>query len=322
MTRTSACAILLFLLGSPTSPAAAVQGIPPEMLQPVRAGGVTVDLKTIPAYLDRLFMPLLPGTVNALVIRDQTIGAVLSAPPGYHLDRHNGGLQIEAPAGDRYGYARVRIGNRVLTLAMINLIPYDAMHGGLLDGYHVGRYHLAALRGLASYDRPKGFIRLTAANRDLQVSDHYRLRDFQCKLDGAQKFLILRTEALLKLEILQHRLAARYGVHFTRFRIMSGYRTPYYNAMIGNETTYSRHLYGDAMDIYIDENGSGRMNDINGDGRVDINDARFLLKVDEEIDRSPRWSWLRGGAGAYHSTPTHGPFVHIDTRGYVARWGA
>src|ERR1051325_4467449 len=118
------------------------------------------------------------------------------------------------------------------------------------------------LNGLESYAKPLGFMRLTEENGELFVSDHYRLRDFQCKLDGESKFLILRPEALLKLELLQHELA-EHGIDFDRFTIMSGFRTPYYNARIGNETSYSRHLYGDAMDVYIDRNGDGRMDDIN-----------------------------------------------------------
>jgi non-heme chloroperoxidase len=30
---------------------------------------------------------------------------------------------------------------------------------------------------------------------------------------------------------------------------------------------------------------------------------------------------LVGGLGVYRSTRHHGPFVHVDVRGYVARWG-
>jgi hypothetical protein len=29
---------------------------------------------------------------------------------------------------------------------------------------------------------------------------------------------------------------------------------------------------------------------------------------------------LVGGAGVYPATSAHGPFIHIDTRGYRARW--
>ena len=84
---------------------------------------------------------------------------------------------------------------------------------------------------------PRSSIRLTASNRDAWVSDRYRLRDFQCKLDGKNKFLFLRPEALLKLELMQDEMFQYVGKRFGRFTIMSGYRTPYYNALIGNEET-------------------------------------------------------------------------------------
>ena len=47
------------------------------------------------------------------------------------------------------------------------------------------------------------------------------------------------------------------GIDASTFRILSGYRTPFYNRSIGNETHYSRHVYGDAADIYVDEDGDG-----------------------------------------------------------------
>ena len=196
------------------------------------------------------------------------------------------------------------------------------MRNGKLNGYRIGEYAAEPLKGLEQYERPKGFVRLADHNDDLWVSDHYRMRDFQCKLDGATKFLVLRTDALVKLEILQHELETRHGLKFDRFTIMSGYRTPYYNAKIGNETGYSRHLYGDAMDIYIDQNRDGKMDDVNRDRRIDTADARFLLSVAESIDNSAEWGWLKGGAGVYHANAAHGPYLHVDARGYVARWGA
>lgn len=285
------------------------------------AGGTTIELKAVPDFLQRVFVPVVPETSNSFAVTSQAIDEIVSVPDGYTIERSGNGLRIDAPAGERSGYARIRLGGRELTLTIVNLIPSTNLRGGFLEGYHIGDYLLAPLRGLETYQPPKGFIRLTPANGNLQVSDHYRLRDFQCKLDGESKFLILRTEALMKLELLQHELEARHHLTFARFTIMSGYRTPFYNSMIGNETSYSRHLYGDAMDIFVDDDGDGEMDDINGDGRVDVNDAKFLAHVAEAIDQSQQWGWLKGGAGVYHSTRAHGPYLHIDARGYVARWG-
>ena len=78
-------------------------------------------------------------------------------------------------------------------------------------------------------------------------------------------------------------------------------------------------MYGDAADIYIDNDGDGQMDDLNHDGKVSI--------ADSTCDARPRWTVSRplirelvGGAGVYTAAPGHGPFIHIDTRGYRARW--
>jgi hypothetical protein len=287
-----------------------------------------VELNALPDFLQRVFVPTVPGGENTFRVHGLTVDKILDAPHGFTCTLRDGMLVIAAPKGEAAGYIRVQIGHRELTITAINVVPYARMRAGLLDGYHIGEYAMLPLRGLRSYDRPKGFLRLTPRNRDLWVSDHYRLRDFQCKLDGstsghspAAKFLVLRTEALMKLELMQENLAKRHHLRFTRFVIMSGYRTPYYNALIGNETAHSRHLYGDAMDIYIDENHDGVMDDVNHDGRIDAEDARFLLQIAEAIDKSQEWGWLKGGAGVYHANRAHGPYLHVDARGYVARWG-
>ena len=291
------------------------------LLRGTRSDGSRIELKAVPEFVERLLVPVVPGAVNTFKIDNAKITAVLDSPRGFDVDLHNGGISIDPPAGDAFGYARVKAGDRELTLTLVTLVPYESVKRGFLEGYRIGEYLAKPLRGMASYARPKGFIRMTAANASMWVSDHYRLHDFQCKLDGKSKFVILRTEALMKLELLQHELSSKYGLKFARFTIMSGYRTPYYNSIIGNETSYSRHLYGDAMDIFIDTRHRGTMDDLNGDGRVDINDAKFLLRVAEVLDRSTMWGWLKGGAGVYHANAAHGPYLHVDARGYIARWG-
>ncbi|HYR29703.1 MAG TPA: D-Ala-D-Ala carboxypeptidase family metallohydrolase [Thermoanaerobaculia bacterium] len=284
--------------------------------------GTDVELKAIPSYVDRLFLPVVPDAENTLAIETLAIDSVLEAPAGFDVAARNGALVVSSTDGEHAGYARVSAGGRELNVTLVNVVPYDAMKNGKLDGYRIGEYASKPLKGLSQYEQPRGFIRLSGSKESMWVSDHYRMKDFQCKLDGTTKFLILRTEALLKLEILQHELEASHGLNFTRFTVMSGYRTPYYNSKIGNETGYSRHLYGDAMDIYIDENADGNMDDVNRDGRIDTGDARFLLKVAAQIDDSKEWNWLKGGAGVYHANAAHGPYIHVDARGYVARWGA
>jgi uncharacterized protein YcbK (DUF882 family) len=60
------------------------------------------------------------------------------------------------------------------------------------------------------------------------------------------------------------------------------------------------------------------MDDLDGDGRIDLRDARLLAEAADAVER--RHPELAGGIGVYPATDAHGPFVHIDVRGRRARW--
>ena len=111
------------------------------------------------------------------------------------------------------------------------------------------------------------------------------------------------------------------GYRCTTLHIMSGYRTPYYNRAIGN-VKYSRHIYGGAVDLFIDvDPPDGMMDDLNGDGTINYRDAAIIY---DSIDSLYGHSWyepLIGGLARYKKTNAHGPFVHVDVRGVRARWG-
>lgn len=103
-------------------------------------------------------------------------------------------------------------------------------------------------------------------------------------------------------------------------KVLSGYRTPAYNRTLGT-AKLSRHQYGDACDIYVDCNNDGRMDDINRDGTVDGRDAITLAAWIEDLWQDPRFRNCPGGLGIYNGNGAHGPFVHVDLRGFKARWG-
>jgi uncharacterized protein YcbK (DUF882 family) len=103
--------------------------------------------------------------------------------------------------------------------------------------------------------------------------------------------------------------------------VMSGFRTPEYNALdLGPKarSKVSRHMYGDAADVYPDDHGRGVIDDLNGDGRIDLADARILADAADAVEREH--PTLVGGIGIYPGNGAHGPFVHIDVRGKRARW--
>jgi uncharacterized protein YcbK (DUF882 family) len=174
----------------------------------------------------------------------------------------------------------------------------------------------------AAYGNPDGFIEVTPQNADTPVSEHFKLRDFLTH-DQANvwpKYLVLQQKLVDKLELVLADLATR-GVDVSGVRVMSGFRTPRYNAGGGNtagRADLSRHMYGDAADIYIDDDGDGQMDDLNRDGKITVADSKF---ISESVDRvEAAHPELVGGAGVYTAAPGHGPFIHVDTRGYRARW--
>jgi len=96
-------------------------------------------------------------------------------------------------------------------------------------------------------------------------------------------------------------------------------RTQAYNRAIGNVPN-SRHVFGDATDIFVDQDPvDGIMDDRNGDGRSDPEDNRVLAGIIEETLAGAGPEFV-GGVGNYPATAAHGLFVHVDLRGYRARW--
>jgi len=212
--------------------------------------------------------------------------------------------------------------NVSLTLNIFVMVPLDRIENGYLNGYHIGTYPTEPLRQLATYTRPRGLIEVTEENEDIFVSPHFRLRQFLCKQEsGYPKYLVLDPRLLVTLEQLLEMVNA-HGYSAQTFTIMSGYRTPYYNRAIGNHTTYSRHLWGDAADIFIDEEPrDGRMDDLNQDGVIDAHDADVIYQLIDNASEPRIQKIMMGGLARYRETSSHGPFIHVDARGSYARWG-
>lgn len=202
--------------------------------------------------------------------------------------------------------------------------PFADKVNGRIGQYLIGFWpgERGRVRSLA-YQNPMGFIEVTQENQNTLISEHFRLRDFLTH-DQARtwpKYLVLRVELLDKLELVIQELERR-GVDVRHMAVMSGFRTPQYNARGGESSgrsDLSRHMYGDAADVFVDNDGDGLMDDLNRDGRVDHRDARVILDAAERVERAhPE---LAGGVGVYRANRSHGPFAHVDVRGWRARWG-
>jgi len=207
---------------------------------------------------------------------------------------------------------------QTIQLQVFVLTPWDH-EGRHLEGYRLGRYQQEPRRGLEVYEPPEGFIRVTRDMVDAQVAPHFTLRQFLSKqTNRTPEFILLRTPLLQLLEEVLAAVRAD-GHDVETLHVMSAFRTPFYNASIGNTTEYSRHLYGDAADIFVDADGDGRMDDLTGDGRVTRADAEDLAEIVQSVKEHVDADYA-GGVGIYGPAPHRGPFVHVDLRGYRARW--
>ena len=209
-------------------------------------------------------------------------------------------------------------GGAEMRVNLFVMLPFARAKRGSINGYPIGRYP----RDAARYGLPAGFVEVTRENADTPVSPHFKLEQFVCKQSGGYpKYVVLEPELISKLEQLLA-LANERGIKASTLHVMSGYRTPRYNHELGN-VRYSAHQWGRAADVFVDEDGDGVMDDLNHDGRSDFRDMRILAELADEIDHGPHEGETNvvGGLGVYRSTENHGPFVHVDVRGFIARWG-
>jgi hypothetical protein len=254
------------------------------------------------------------GKLRAGLVRDVAGGATMPI-----LARLFGDSAIIRP-----GVYAVRDSGWRQPFSFITLLPFSRKTGSRVGDYNVGFWpeERGRLRSTA-YQNPEGFIEVTPENQDTYVSEHFRLRDFLTKDQHAvwPKYLVLRLELIDKLELVIDELAQQ-GVTVRHMTVMSGFRTPQYNVRgvgKGGRARDSRHQYGDAADVFVDNDQDGRMDDLNRDGRVDARDAALIVAAVDRVDR--RFPQLVGGGGVYRATRAHGPFAHVDVRGNRARWG-
>lgn len=304
--------------------AAAAAAEPPSAIPGARAG-FTVDFagELIPYHVFGVYV--MPGrTVGVEVVDGDDTAFTVEAESGTVETKSH--RKWRWTPGEKPGLVRLTVtgspSGRTMTLNAFVMVPLSRVKNGMLNGYRIGNYPAVPLRQLPIYRAPAGLVEVTPQNEQTLIAPHFRLKQFLCKQDGGYpKYVALRARLLLKLELI---LAAvnEAGYPASTFAILSGYRTPAYNRDIGN-VKYSRHLWGDAADIYIDERpADGAMDDLNGDGVLDYRDAAVLYEIIDGMFGKPWYEPFTGGLGRYRKTRNHGPFVHTDTRGFRARWGS
>jgi uncharacterized protein YcbK (DUF882 family) len=232
---------------------------------------------------------------------------------------------LEAPRRSGVWSFALAVGNAIRPVAdfsLITLKPASEKRGGRIGLYYIGNWPSARTSGGVRYEPPKGFIEVSRERQNTMLSDHFRLKDFfpHDQANVWPKYIVVDMKLVDKLELILSELEKQ-GIPSKGVKVMSGFRTPQYNAGGGDtrgRASLSRHMYGDAADIFIDNDGNGNMDDLNGDGRVNTSDARVILAAANRVEAAH--PSLIGGVGVYPGTSAHGPFTHIDTRGYPARW--
>jgi len=219
----------------------------------------------------------------------------------------------------------IRVGNvlkQVTDFSVITLTPISERRRGRIGLYYIGTWPTERGRRRSAYTTPSGFIEVTPENQDTPVSDHFTLGDFLThdQQDVWPKYLVLDLRLVDKLELVLLDLE-EHGYSTAGVHVMSGFRTPQYNVRGGDprgRASLSRHMYGDASDIFIDNDGNGWMDDLNHDGKLNIKDSEVILAAVDRVEQEH--PGLVGGAGVYPAEGGHGPFIHIDARGYRSRW--
>ncbi len=211
--------------------------------------------------------------------------------------------------------------------------PFDRSGKGIIEGYPIGIYpdeESLTVKAYISqhrehYHPPEYFIKVTPETSTLHISEHFRLGDFSPLSDkGQTHFIALDLRALKRLEAVASRLSQQ-GIPGENIKILRAFISPNELQRLRLKglvlANFTRYMYGDAVAFIVDADGDNRMDDLNGDGIIDIQDADVLANIIEQIERQTR---EYGGVGVYGSLKDpvlpDTPYVQFDLRGFRSRW--
>jgi len=244
---------------------------------------------------------------------------------GNYIYRNGNTLGWQAP--DQPGHYKMRVKNissqypnSTMNLNIFVLHPFNQKKAGYIGGFRLGSFPVIPADKRNYYKVPKGFLEIRESMLNISLSPHFKLSQFLTnQTESTPQYIVIQESLILKLEKLLAEVNKR-GIKAETFKIVSAFRTPYFNKKIGNNTDLSRHVFGDAADIYIDSSGNDWMDDLNNDGKINIRDADVLMDIVVDFDNSTDNSALLGGTSSYKTNHVRGPFVHVDTRGFHVIW--
>ncbi|MGC6415825.1 MAG: YcbK family protein [Bradymonadia bacterium] len=252
--------------------------------------------------MHRLVLCALALSLTAVMITDQTLLAC-DTPQTINASKSE-----QPPVMTRSGINSV--------LASLPRVTYQELAPEFRESMNMnGRF-------LKRYQGQKFYV-VKETELDRRLVGHFRIREFIMPVDTSlkgrfdsalnellggrsepvrQHYLLMDKAVLYRLLHLMKELQ-KAGHNPHALAIDSGFRAPAHNEHIGGAKK-SQHLWGKAIDF--------RVKDINGDGLVGMMDKRIVLDILER-----RVIAQRGGIGRYLD---HDTALHIDVRGYPARW--
>jgi hypothetical protein len=250
--------------------------------------------------------------------------------------------------------ADIEVGTQA-SIVFITPTRGSRLRNGFLDGFEIGEYldptDKSTIRKYAPqarwfekyperYAPPKFFYKVTEQNRDLRISEHFTLGNFAFDYPwfslGLPQYIALDYALVEKLEDLLGAVQQD-GLAKKGFKFVYAYRPPRYNltSIIRDgedslKAPFSMHQYGRAADIIIDDDDDLVLDDLNGDGEIDIHDAGVIMhyvnildrryREEESLSRRDPYGKV-GGAGLYSRNDfpqrVQTPYIHIDVRGFL-----
>lgn len=290
--------IWLLLLGVPDDP------IPPEPAFPLEVNGspLSPQMAAFIAEAGSQVTVSCPDSVTWSIFGTQCSGREFR----FTLPRAHGIFTLTA-----------RNGSSLQEWAVIVPVQGCRMRTTTLNSYPMGFF--GGTEAVTRRNIPDRFIELNGETIGTRLSTHFAISDFLCTIRGDwPQYMALDLQLVHKLEVLLAEVKTRYP-EASDVHIISGFRTPAYNDSIGNETDTSLHLYGKAADFWIEGwPANNLMDDVDRNKRIDVYDGEYIIGLVRTLEA--RGEVAAGGASAYRWTESHGPYVHVDTRGSAARW--
>lgn len=217
-------------------------------------------------------------------------------------------------------------------LAVMVQYPYNRQED-LIGTYSIGVYPnedghnvpsiVARLR--ENYSPPEWFILVNEDTSDYKLSKRFRVSDFASPSEyGRSHYIAIQPELIAFLEALWDAAELRFG-KTARVKILRAYLAPSERLRLERRnvryTEFSRYQYGDAAAIIVDTEGNDKLGDLNGDGRLDREDANVLADLVAEVKKE---MGLRGAVGVVDQPVEPNwpetPYVVVDLRGENTRW--